>query len=128
MSNSNQTVEVVLKLEGYLRKLMMKNVNYVLFIGIIALLIKAVQAETALAIPVNNSNHICILEWFPEQIKPYFLCFWPAIIIGFAITLRIIPSSHRHYIRNRKTLTRSKLAVIFTHFHHFFPEILVDTH
>ena len=74
----------------------MKALNYVL---VVSLLVGAVQAETALAIPDSDSNHNCIFEWFSEQIKPYFYCFWPAILFGFVIGSRMLNPNHQCHIR-----------------------------
>ena len=74
----------------------MKAFNYVL---VVSLLVGVVQAETALAIPDSDSNHNCIFEWFSEQIKPYFYCFWPAILFGFAIGSRMLNPNHQCHLR-----------------------------
>ena len=94
----------------------MKAFNYVL---VVSLLVGAVQAETALAIPDSDSNHNCIFEWFSEQIKPYFYCFWPAILFGFSIGSRMFYPNHQGHIRK----SSNRLLLIlenFTQFYRYF--------
>ena len=91
----------------------MKAFNYVL---VVSLLVGAVQAETALAIPDSDSNHNCIFEWFSEQIKPYFYCFWPAILFGFSIGSRMFYPNHQCHIRK----SSNRLLLILENFTQFY--------